>query len=117
MTPRPPRPCSPAATRTWCRWRGRSLPIRTSSTRRRSTAIVPRRPPIPGLDHPKVASYVEIVEGRKIAGKRVALVGAGGIGFDVAELLTADGAADGHLSDGHADDPAIAAFRDEWGID
>ena len=82
-----------------------------------STGIVPRRPPISGLDHPKVASYVEIVEGRKIAGKRVALVGAGGIGFDVAELLTADGAADGHLSDGHADDPAIAAFRDEWGID
>ena len=82
-----------------------------------STGIVPRRPPIPGLDHPKVASYVEIVEGRKIAGKRVALVGAGGIGFDVAELLTAGEAADGHLSDGHGDDPAIAAFRDEWGID
>jgi 2,4-dienoyl-CoA reductase (NADPH2) len=82
-----------------------------------STGIVPRRPQIPGLDHSKVASYVEIVEGRKIAGKRVALVGAGGIGFDVAELLTADGPADGHLSDGRADDPAIAAFRDEWGID
>ena len=82
-----------------------------------STGIVPRRPPIPGLEHPKVASYVEIVEGRKVAGKRVALVGAGGIGFDVAELLTAGDAADGHLSDGHRDDPAIAAFRDEWGID
>jgi len=82
-----------------------------------STGIVPRRPAIPGLEHPKVASYVEIVEGRKIAGKRVALVGAGGIGFDVAELLTAGEPADGHLSDGHGDDPAIAAFRDEWGID
>jgi 2,4-dienoyl-CoA reductase (NADPH2) len=82
-----------------------------------STGIVPRRPPIPGLDHPKVASYVEIVEGRKIAGKRVALVGAGGIGFDVAELLSAGEPADGHLSDGRTDDPAIAAFRDEWGID
>jgi 2,4-dienoyl-CoA reductase (NADPH2) len=82
-----------------------------------STGIVPRRPLIPGLEHPKVASYVEIVEGRKVAGKRVALVGAGGIGFDVAELLTAGEAADGHLSDGHRDDPAIAAFRDEWGID
>jgi 2,4-dienoyl-CoA reductase (NADPH2) len=82
-----------------------------------STGIVPRRPPIPGLDHPKVASYVEIVEGRKIAGKRVALVGAGGIGFDVAELLTAGEPADGHLSDGRTDDPAIAAFCDEWGID
>ena len=82
-----------------------------------STGIVPRRPAIPGLEHPKVASYVEIVEGRKIAGKRVALVGAGGIGFDVAELLTAGEPADGHLSDGRTDDPAIAAFRDEWGID
>ena len=82
-----------------------------------STGIVPRRPPIPGLEHPKVACYVEIVEGRKVAGKRVALIGAGGIGFDVAELLTAGEAADGHLSDGHGDNPAIAAFRDEWGID
>src|SRR5438093_1129800 len=45
------------------------------------------------------------------------MAGAGGIGFDVAELLTAGEAADGHLSDGHGDDPAIAAFRDEWGID
>ncbi|TMH60238.1 MAG: NADPH-dependent 2,4-dienoyl-CoA reductase [Betaproteobacteria bacterium] len=82
-----------------------------------STGIVPRRPPIPGLDHPKVAGYVEIVEGRKIAGTRVAIVGAGGIGFDVAEFLTAGESADGHASDGRADDPAIAAFRAEWGID
>ncbi len=82
-----------------------------------STGVVPRRPSIPGLDHPKVAGYVDIVEGRKIAGRRVAIVGAGGIGFDVAELLTADGAADGHLSDGGAQDRAVAAFCDEWGID
>ncbi|MDQ2962032.1 MAG: NADPH-dependent 2,4-dienoyl-CoA reductase [Pseudomonadota bacterium] len=82
-----------------------------------STGIVPRIPEIPGIEHPSVASYVEIVEGRKIAGKRVALVGAGGIGFDVAELLTAGEPADGHLSDGCSGDPAIAAFRDEWGID
>jgi 2,4-dienoyl-CoA reductase (NADPH2) len=82
-----------------------------------STGIVPRIPAIPGIEHSMVASYVEIVEGRKVAGKRVALVGAGGIGFDVAEFLTAGEPADGHLSDGRADDPAIAAFRDEWGID
>jgi len=82
-----------------------------------STGIVPRRPPVPGLDHAKVAGYVEIVEGRRIAGARVAIVGAGGIGFDVAELLTAGEPADGHASDGRAEDPAIAAFRDEWGID
>ena len=82
-----------------------------------SSGVVPRRPSIPGLDHPKVGGYVEIVEGRKVAGARVAIVGAGGIGFDVAELLTAGESADGHASDGRADDPAIAAFRDEWGID
>ena len=82
-----------------------------------ATGIVPRIPAIPGIDHSKVASYVEIVEGRKRAGKRVAIVGAGGIGFDVAELLTEDHPADGHASDGRRDDPAIAAFCAEWGID
>ena len=70
-----------------------------------ATGIVPRRPAIPGIDHPKVASYVDIVSGRITAGRRVAIVGAGGIGFDVAELLSHSGADD------------VAAFRDEWGID
>ena len=82
-----------------------------------ATGIVPRIPAIPGIDHAKVASYVEIVEGRKRAGRRVAIVGAGGIGFDVAEFLTEDHPADGHASDGRRDDPAIAAFCAEWGID
>jgi len=58
-----------------------------------------------------------VVEGRKPVGRTVAIVGAGGIGFDVAELLTAGNAPDGHASDGDAADPAIAAFREEWGID
>jgi 2,4-dienoyl-CoA reductase (NADPH2) len=82
-----------------------------------ATGITPRAPAIPGVDHPKVASYVDIVSGRRIAGSRVAIVGAGGIGFDVAELLTASSTHDGHASDGRADDPAIAQFRAEWGID
>ncbi len=82
-----------------------------------ATGIVPRTPSIPGIEHRKVASYVEIVEGKKLAGKRVAIVGAGGIGFDVAEFLTEDHPADGHASDGRRDDPAIAAFCAEWGID
>jgi 2,4-dienoyl-CoA reductase (NADPH2) len=48
----------------------------------------------------------------------VAIIGAGGIGFDVGELLTAGGEPpDGHASEGRIDDPAIVAFRDEWGID
>jgi 2,4-dienoyl-CoA reductase (NADPH2) len=82
-----------------------------------ATGVVPRRAAIPGIEHPKVASYVDIVEGRRRAGEKVAIVGAGGIGFDVAELLTAVDEVDGHMSDGQGDDPAIVAFRDEWGID
>ncbi len=82
-----------------------------------ATGIVPRTPSIPGIDHPKVASYTEIVDGRKYAGKRVALIGAGGIGFDVAELLSATDPPDGHASDGRVDDPAVAEFTAEWGID
>src|SRR6478672_1393346 len=82
-----------------------------------ASGVLPRTPAIPGIEHAKVASYVDVVEGRHQPGRRVAIVGAGGIGFDVAELLTAGEPADGHLSDGGADDPAIAAFRDEWGID
>ena len=82
-----------------------------------ATGVVPRRPAIAGIDDPKVASYAEIVDGRRQAGRNVAIVGAGGIGFDVAELLTAIDRVDGHASIGAADDPAIAAFRDEWGID
>jgi 2,4-dienoyl-CoA reductase (NADPH2) len=82
-----------------------------------ASGVVPRTPAIPGIAHPKVASYVDVVEGRHKAGRRVAIIGAGGIGFDIAELLTAGEPADGHLSDGRDNDPAIAAFRDEWGID
>ncbi len=82
-----------------------------------ATGIVPRVPDIPGIDHPKVATYVDIVNGSREAGATVAIVGAGGIGFDVAELLTSGNAPDGHASDGATDDPAIVAFREEWGID
>jgi 2,4-dienoyl-CoA reductase (NADPH2) len=82
-----------------------------------ATGIVPRTPPIPGITNAKVASYVDIVEGRRHAGRRVAIIGAGGIGFDVGELLTAGETPDGHRSEGRLNDPAVTAFRDEWGID
>jgi 2,4-dienoyl-CoA reductase (NADPH2) len=82
-----------------------------------ASGVVPRVPAIPGLDHPKVASYVDVVSGARVAGARVAVIGAGGIGFDVCELLTADDAPDGHASDGAIDDPAVVLFREEWGID
>ncbi|MEO8675708.1 MAG: NADPH-dependent 2,4-dienoyl-CoA reductase [Casimicrobiaceae bacterium] len=70
-----------------------------------ATGIVPRTPSIPGIDHPKVASYVDIVMGRREAGRRVAIIGAGGIGFDVGEFLTHGGGNDAE------------AFPREWGID
>ncbi len=71
-----------------------------------ATGVTPRTPPIPGVDHPKVLSYPEAIEHPERVGKTVALIGAGGIGFDVAELLT-------HV---HSDDE-IAAYRRQWGID
>jgi len=72
-----------------------------------ATGIVPRKPPIPGVDSNKVASYLDIIEGRKVAGKTVAIIGAGGIGFDVGEFLT-------HA---HDDRSEAERFNDEWGID
>jgi len=82
-----------------------------------STGVRPRMPAIDGIDHPSVISYPELLSGRIEAGRRVAVIGAGGIGFDVAELLTAEHAPDGHASDGDVANPAIEAFREEWGID
>ena len=71
-----------------------------------ATGVVPRRPQIPGIDHPKVMGYGDAIEGRRPVGAKVALIGAGGIGFDVAELLT------------HADAGGeLATYRREWGID
>jgi 2,4-dienoyl-CoA reductase (NADPH2) len=52
-----------------------------------ATGIDPRRPAIPGIDHPKVVSYVELLSGRAEAGREVAIIGMGGIGFDVALYL------------------------------
>ena len=72
-----------------------------------ATGIVPRRPAIPGIDHAKVISYIEAITGAKPVGQRVAVIGAGGIGFDVAELVT-------HA---HAETSEIDAYRQAWGID
>ncbi len=52
-----------------------------------ATGVLPRDPQIPGQDHPKVLSYVDVLRGGAEVGQRVAVVGAGGIGFDVSEFL------------------------------
>jgi len=73
-----------------------------------ATGVVPRAVHFPGADHAKVVSYLDVLEGRVTCGPRVALVGAGGIGFDVAEYLVHAG-----------ESPALDARRwmAEWGID
>jgi 2,4-dienoyl-CoA reductase (NADPH2) len=72
-----------------------------------ATGVVPRRPDISGIDHPKVVTYPDILSGRVRAGRRVAIIGAGGIGFDVAAFLL-------HGADGI---DATARFMAEWGVD
>ena len=72
-----------------------------------ATGITPRKLAIPGIDHPMVSNYLDIIEGRKVAGRSVAIVGAGGIGFDVGEFLT-------HAHDGRSE---AERFDAEWGID
>jgi 2,4-dienoyl-CoA reductase (NADPH2) len=52
-----------------------------------ATGIVPRTPPIEGVNHPKVLSYIDVLLHKKPVGKKVAIIGAGGIGFDIAEYL------------------------------
>jgi 2,4-dienoyl-CoA reductase (NADPH2) len=73
-----------------------------------ATGVKPRKPPIPGLDHPKVLSYVDMLLHGKPVGKSVAIIGAGGIGFDVAEFLSHDGVSPSLDKD---------LFFREWGVD
>lgn len=73
-----------------------------------STGITPRTPKIPGIDHPKVLGYVDVLRDKKPVGKKVALIGAGGIGFDAAEYLA---------HQGESTSQNLSAFLKEWGID
>lgn len=73
-----------------------------------ASGVVPRIPGIEGVDHPSVMSYAELLDGRRQAGPRVAIMGAGGIGFDVAEYVVQS-------------QPSSTLQRDrwlaEWGVD
>lgn len=73
-----------------------------------ATGIKPRTPDIEGIDHPKVVRYVDVISGKAEVGQKVAIMGAGGIGFDVAELIT-------HKGKSAALD--IDIFAKEWGVD
>ena len=72
-----------------------------------ATGVTPRDPRIPGQDDPRVLSYVDVLRDGKAVGPRVAVVGAGGIGFDVAEFL---------VDDGHSPSLDVEAWRREWGV-
>ncbi|MFB4420060.1 FAD-dependent oxidoreductase [Streptomyces sp. QL37] len=73
-----------------------------------ATGVEPRTPAIPGVGHPSVVSYLDVLRGGAEVGDRVAVVGAGGIGFDVAEFLTDGG-------DAASLDPEV--FFRQWGVD
>ncbi|MGW4160107.1 FAD-dependent oxidoreductase [Streptomyces sp. NPDC004788] len=73
-----------------------------------ATGVTPRVPEIEGVDHPSVVGYLDVLRDRVPVGERVAILGAGGIGFDVAEFLTDGG-------EGASQDPETY-FR-QWGVD
>ena len=73
-----------------------------------STGIAPRTPPIEGIDHPKVLSYLDVLRDKAPVGQRVAIIGCGGIGFDTAMYLS---------QPGNPTSQNIAEFCVEWGID
>ncbi|MFD6104216.1 FAD-dependent oxidoreductase [Nocardia salmonicida] len=72
-----------------------------------ATGVRPRIPNIPGIDHPMVLSYAELVKEEKPVGKKVAVIGAGGIGYDVSEYLTVEGHPTLKLDE----------WKEEWGVD
>lgn len=72
-----------------------------------ATGISPRTPDIEGVDHAKVLSYLDVMNGADV-GQRVAVIGAGGIGFDISEVL---------VHKGESTSQNISAFMQEWGVD
>jgi 2,4-dienoyl-CoA reductase (NADPH2) len=72
-----------------------------------ATGISPRTPDIEGIDHPKVLTYLDVMSGARV-GKTVAVIGAGGIGFDISEYL---------IHQGESSSLNITTFMQEWGVD
>jgi len=73
-----------------------------------ATGVTPRIPNIVGIDHPKAVSYVDVLTQKVQVGKKVAVIGAGGIGFDVSEYL---------MHEDPEEQVSVEAFSEEWGID
>ncbi len=73
-----------------------------------ATGVRPRALQLEGIDHPKVLGYIDVLKHQTPVGKSVAIIGAGGIGFDVAEYLA---------HQGESPSLEVAAFMQEWGVD
>lgn len=73
-----------------------------------ATGVVPRIPKIEGIEHPKVLSYIDVLRHKKKVGNSVAIIGAGGIGFDVSTFLS---------EQGQSNSLNVEGFMDEWGVD
>ncbi|MEO9655264.1 oxidoreductase [Marinomonas sp.] len=72
-----------------------------------ATGIAPRTPAIDGIEHSKVLSYLDVMNGAPV-GQSVAVIGAGGIGFDISEYL---------IHNTHQGEPSIDSFMSQWGVD
>ena len=73
-----------------------------------ASGIRPRKLDIEGVNHPSVLSYIDVIQNRAEVGERVAIIGAGGIGFDVAEFLA---------HEGESPSLNVQEFNKEWGVD
>jgi 2,4-dienoyl-CoA reductase (NADPH2) len=73
-----------------------------------ATGVTPRVPDIPGIDHPSVVTYQQVLRDDAAVGERVAVIGAGGIGVDMADFLTRPAG---------PDEESVAGFYAQWGID
>ncbi|MEO1413718.1 MAG: NADPH-dependent 2,4-dienoyl-CoA reductase [Bacteroidota bacterium] len=74
-----------------------------------ATGVTPRDIQLPGQDHPKVLTYIDVLRHKKPVGNKVAVIGAGGVGFDVSEYLL--------HPEGQQEEPDREAFLQQWGID
>lgn len=73
-----------------------------------ATGVSPRSLELPGVEHPKVLNYIDVLKHHQTIGQKVAIIGAGGIGFDIAEYL---------LKEEQKGGPEVTEFMDEWGVD
>jgi len=73
-----------------------------------ATGVFPRALELPGIEHPKVLNYIDVLKHHQKTGQKVAIIGAGGIGFDVAEYL---------LKEEQGEGISVSTFMDEWGVD